>query len=178
MVCLFAPPFRPTALQIKPVHSRCVTTIGTATATFAPHPHTKSGATNLPDGVVHVFRDTGSAQTENFPRTDTDPEGSAGASSSDASRIVLDNADTDGVMLAVLAVPAWMTPSDFLAFVAPAAEGLAHLRMIRCVRFVSFYHLCSASTHYWAMSLGRKIGNGLTQRCVRTGIPHPTGPSS
>ncbi|THH01056.1 hypothetical protein EW026_g1586 [Hermanssonia centrifuga] len=39
--------------------------------------------------------------------------------------------DADGVMMGVLAVPSWMTPSDFLAFVAPAAEGMAHLRMIR-----------------------------------------------
>jgi hypothetical protein len=34
-------------------------------------------------------------------------------------------------MLAVLAVPSWMTPADFLGFVAPAAEGVAHLRIIR-----------------------------------------------
>jgi BRCA1-associated protein len=39
----------------------------------------------------------------------------------------------DGLTLGVLAVPAWMTPSDFLAFVAPAAEGMSHLRLIRCV---------------------------------------------
>ena len=46
----------------------------------------------------------------------------------------MDAADAEGgAVLAVLAVPAWMTPSDFLAFVAPAAEGMAHLRMIRCV---------------------------------------------
>jgi BRCA1-associated protein len=38
---------------------------------------------------------------------------------------------SDGVMLGVLAVPSWMTPSDFLAFVAPAAESIAHLRIIR-----------------------------------------------
>lgn len=34
-------------------------------------------------------------------------------------------------MLGVLAVPPWMTPSDFLAFVAPAVEGIGHLRIIR-----------------------------------------------
>lgn len=39
--------------------------------------------------------------------------------------------DAGGMMLAVLAVPSWMTPSDFLTFVAPAAEGISHLRMIR-----------------------------------------------
>lgn len=39
----------------------------------------------------------------------------------------------DGVLMAVLAVPSWMTPSDFLAFVAPVSEDLAHLRIIRYV---------------------------------------------
>lgn len=39
-------------------------------------------------------------------------------------------------MMGVLAVPAWMTPSDFLAFVAPAADGMAHLRMIRYNRIL------------------------------------------
>lgn len=42
-----------------------------------------------------------------------------------------DNDEEEGVMLGVLAVPSWMTPSDFLTFVAPAAEGMAHLRLIR-----------------------------------------------
>jgi BRCA1-associated protein len=37
----------------------------------------------------------------------------------------------DGIMLGVLAVPPWMTPSDFLAFVAPVVDGIAHLRIIR-----------------------------------------------
>ena len=44
--------------------------------------------------------------------------------------------DPDGVMLGVLAVPSWMTPSDFLAFVAPAVEGIGHLRIIRYVKTI------------------------------------------
>lgn len=39
--------------------------------------------------------------------------------------------DGQGLILAVLAVPAWMTPSDFLAFVSPASDGITLLRMIR-----------------------------------------------
>ena len=39
--------------------------------------------------------------------------------------------------MGVLAVPSWMTPSDFLTFVAPAADGMAHLRLIRCVDSMS-----------------------------------------
>jgi BRCA1-associated protein len=42
-------------------------------------------------------------------------------------------ADEDITTVAILAVPPWMNPSDFLAFVAPAAEGMAHLRLIRDV---------------------------------------------
>ena len=92
--------------------------IGPATATFVPHSRTKSGSTNLPEGVVHVYRDSDR-------RPDTDK-----VASSPSEREV--NVD-DGVTLGVLAVPAWMTPSDFLAFVAPAAEGMAHLRLVRSV---------------------------------------------
>jgi len=35
------------------------------------------------------------------------------------------------VTLGVLAVPFWMNPSDFLAFVGPAVSSIAHLRIIR-----------------------------------------------
>ncbi len=31
--------------------------------------------------------------------------------------------DADGIMLGVLAVPSWMTPSDFLDFVCPSRGG-------------------------------------------------------
>jgi BRCA1-associated protein len=75
--------------------------------------------TYLPEGVVHVYRDSVPAHTvrdQEFPAL---PSNSVG------------DANVDGVMLGVLAVPSWMTPSDFLAFIAPAAEGITHLRMIR-----------------------------------------------
>ena len=88
------------------------------TAEFVPRPRSKSGSTNLPEGTVHVFRDKGGVKgvDESTPAT------------TDLSDVY---SDSDGVMLAVLAVPSWMTPADFLAFVAPAADGMAHLRMIR-----------------------------------------------
>ncbi|KAF8498653.1 hypothetical protein F5888DRAFT_193739 [Russula emetica] len=95
---------------------------GPAIATFVPQSHTKSGTTNLPNGVVHVFRDV---EQQKLAETNE------GTSMPDVSRVMLENADSDGYMLGVLAVPSWMTPSDFLAFVAPAQEGMAHLRMIR-----------------------------------------------
>jgi BRCA1-associated protein len=77
------------------------------------------GSTNLPEGVVHIFREPPSrtdAETADKSLTGGDTETELGAE---------DNT------LAVLAVPSWMTPSDFLSFVEPAAEGIVHLRMIR-----------------------------------------------
>lgn len=72
-----------------------------------------AGSTNLPQGVVHVFRDSSTEPSE--------------ANTPD----IPDNVEVDGILLGVLAVPSWMKPSDFLAFVAPAAESISHLRMIR-----------------------------------------------
>ncbi|KAG6891265.1 hypothetical protein C0995_008517 [Termitomyces sp. Mi166 len=94
---------------------------GTLQATFVPNTRSKSGTTNLPEGVVHVFRES---STEHTPQE----LGAVPSSPSPPTE------DSDGVILGVLAVPAYMTPSDFLTFVAPAVEGMAHLRLIRdCV---------------------------------------------
>ncbi|KAI1793583.1 zf-UBP-domain-containing protein [Ganoderma leucocontextum] len=105
-----------------------------ATATFAPHntPRYKSGSTNLPQGVVHIFREyskpddnasKGGSYAGMVSQTPTQPSGSGATSQT--------SVESDDVTLAVLAVPSWMTPSDFITFVAPAADGIAHLRMIR-----------------------------------------------
>lgn len=100
--------------SIRPHHH---TSLGTAEAVFVPLARPKSGSTNLPEGVVHVFRDLAEKRS---------PE------ELESSLLHNVNDDSDGgVMLGVLAVPSWMTPSDFLAFVAPAADGMAHLRLIR-----------------------------------------------
>ncbi|KAJ6581197.1 BRCA1-associated protein [Mycena capillaripes] len=89
-----------------------------AAATFIPSKHIESGSTNLPEGTVHLFRE-GSAPSEDQPKASS-------------SAVKSDSPEFDGgVMLGVLAVPSWMAPSDFLAFVAPAAEGITHLRIIR-----------------------------------------------
>ncbi|KAG1831255.1 hypothetical protein EV424DRAFT_1573268 [Suillus variegatus] len=93
---------------------------GPSTAEFIPNRTTKSGSTNLPEGTVHVYRQC-SERRHNGVDESNEP------SAASASETIPE----DGPMLGVLAVPAWMTPSDFLAFVAPAAEGMAHLRLIR-----------------------------------------------
>ncbi|OSD02974.1 zf-UBP-domain-containing protein [Trametes coccinea BRFM310] len=100
-----------------------------ATATFVPH--TKSGTTNLPEGVVHIFREYPNS-TQGHPSAEGEASASAGpVSENQSGGAQQKHIETDDVTLAVLAVPSWMTPSDFLAFVAPAADGIAHLRMIR-----------------------------------------------
>jgi BRCA1-associated protein len=70
---------------------------------------------------VHVFRDGSSKPS---------PE----ELEAKVSEMSISDLHSDGVMLGVLAVPSWMTPSDFLAFVAPAVEGIGHLRIIRYIR--------------------------------------------
>ena len=78
-------------------------------------------STNLPEGVVHILREPPSKTGEET--VDKDPTNGETKTELGA----------DDNTLAVLAVPSWMTPSDFLSFVEPAAEGIVHLRMIRCV---------------------------------------------
>lgn len=73
----------------------------------------------MPEGIVHVYRQCDRRQN--------------GADESGGRASTSETISEDGFMLGVLAVPAWMTPSDFLAFVAPAAEGMSHIRLIRCV---------------------------------------------
>lgn len=84
-----------------------------------PQPRKKSGSANLPEGVVHVFRDGATRPTQEELEAKTE---SLSLHSSE-----------DGIMLGVLAVPSWMTPSDFLSFVAPAVDNIGHLRIIRYV---------------------------------------------
>ncbi|OSX64221.1 hypothetical protein POSPLADRAFT_1137301 [Postia placenta MAD-698-R-SB12] len=100
---------------------------GAATFIPRPAPNQISGTTHLPGGVVHIYRD-------NLTSADA-PESIPVSQSHNGSQPQGSSTETDpcstGLVLAVLAVPSWMTPSDFLAFVAPAAEGIALLRMIR-----------------------------------------------
>ncbi|TFK18981.1 zf-UBP-domain-containing protein [Coprinopsis marcescibilis] len=98
-------------------------TRGPAEGAFIPSTRHKSGSTNLPEGVVHIFRETESKPSlEELEAKTQSLRLQAGETTSEGS---------DGVLLAVLAVPSYMTPSDFLAFVSPVADDLAHLRIIR-----------------------------------------------
>jgi len=93
---------------------------GPAEATFVPQTRKKSGSTNLPEGVIHVFRDGTARPTQEELEAKTESLAIEGFED-----------DSEGIMLGVLAVPSWMTPSDFLSFVAPAVDNIGHLRIIR-----------------------------------------------
>ncbi|EIW79215.1 BRCA1-associated protein [Coniophora puteana RWD-64-598 SS2] len=90
---------------------------GPARASFVETARTKAGSTNLPEGIVHIYRDAVEGPHNGQSSTDTSPN-------------VNQSISEGGVMLAVLAVPSWMTPSDFLEFVEPAADSLVYLRII------------------------------------------------
>ncbi|KAJ8094657.1 hypothetical protein PM082_010663 [Marasmius tenuissimus] len=92
---------------------------GPTVAKFIPQ-ETASGSLNLAEGVVHLYRET--SRTKN---DEGDTQRLPTSTSSVSTR------EKDGVILGVLAVPSWMTPSDFLTFVAPAADSISHLRIIR-----------------------------------------------
>ena len=110
--------------KLKRKESAVFTTdAGPAECAFVPleRPH-KSGSADLPEGIIHIYRDTANKQSfEELARQSKNlsPEEQL--------------ADDNGVILAVLAVPPWMTPSDFLSFVAPVSDGIAHLRIVQYV---------------------------------------------
>jgi BRCA1-associated protein len=60
----------------------------------------------LSDGIIHLFRTNASASN-------------------------VEDYVEDGTVLAILAIPSWMTVSDFLTFISPASEGFSHLRIVR-----------------------------------------------
>ena len=100
---------------------------GPAVASFITT-RSKSGTTNLPEGIVHIYRELPHQTYSSVAATSHPPITQATQAGGDKKKV-----ENDGVLMGVLAVPSWMTPSDFLAFVAPAAEGITHLRMIRYV---------------------------------------------
>ena len=89
---------------------------------------------------MHIFREVPKATYAELTRASSATQANVDSSPDAANGDVVQ--DAEGVMMGVLAVPSWMTPSDFLAFVAPAAEGMTHLRMIRYA-FLTYKHYTS-----------------------------------
>jgi BRCA1-associated protein len=106
-----------TCLSSDPYNS-CFSGLSTSplSATFIPSPRAgpsttplSFGTANLSEGTIRLFRDIYRHEEDVGPRMPQD----------------------DGTMLSVLAVPSYMTPADFITYVAPAEDGMAHLRLIR-----------------------------------------------
>ena len=106
--------------------------IGTASTTPAASfteqgASTVFGSTSLPEGTIHIFRETGLHITPPpEPSTSSPPKPHL-----DRRPAPLPDVHADGTLLAVLAVPSYMTPPDFLTFIGPAVQSIIHLRMIR-----------------------------------------------
>ncbi|QRV88958.1 BRCA1-associated protein [Ceratobasidium sp. AG-Ba] len=86
-----------------------------ASGKFIPTNAIRSGATNLSQGIVHILRESRGAA---WKETDSPP------------RLLERFSHNDGTVLAILAVPSYIGPSDFLSWTSPAADGIQHLRIV------------------------------------------------
>lgn len=124
------------------------------TQTHGPHPletSVASGLTTVGRGVIHLFRHAPPASL--IASLDAHPVGESskagktglGAKSSKNKHNKQEQVEDedewagqraegeDGSLVAILAVPAWMRPADFLEFIGGWGTCLEGVRMIRCV---------------------------------------------
>ena len=88
-----------------------------------------SGVTSVGRGVVHLFRHAPPASL--IASLDAHPVGE-GSKTRDTSPWAGERAEgEDGSLIAILAVPAWMRPADFLEFIGGWSTCLEGVRMIR-----------------------------------------------
>ncbi|CAG8492231.1 1379_t:CDS:2, partial [Paraglomus occultum] len=84
----------------------------------------KSGVTNISYGILHLYR----GKKEIKDNSQSSPQQNIQSQSVEENNSIH---DTAGTILAVLAVPSYMSASDFLGFVAPVRNYVSHFRMIR-----------------------------------------------
>lgn len=120
-------------------------------------PHTASGISEIGRGIVHLFKhappptliasldahpvgeSSSAAQNRHASRAGPAGKGGAHNGSAEDSGWDGDRAEgEDGSLIAVLAVPAWMRPGDFLEWIGGWGGCLEGVRMIRCVGRPSF----------------------------------------
>lgn len=93
------------------------------------------GISSLGTGVVHLFRHAPPPSL--IADIDNHPFGSSSRSAGEASSKQGWSGESaegeDGSLIAILAVPAWMRPADFLEFIGGWGTCLEGVRMIRCV---------------------------------------------
>ncbi|KAF8677500.1 BRCA1-associated protein 2 [Rhizoctonia solani] len=86
-----------------------------ASGKFVPTKEIRSGVTNIGQGIVHLLR-----ESRGPPRKEVD----------DSPELLEELSHKDGTVLAILAVPSYIGPSDLLAWTSPAADGIQHLRIV------------------------------------------------
>jgi len=120
-------------------------------------PHTASGISEIGRGIVHLFKHAppptliasldahpvgeSSSAAQNRHASQAGPAGKGGAHNGSAEDSGWDGdraEGEDGSLIAVLAVPAWMRPGDFLEWIGGWGGCLEGVRMIRCVGRPSF----------------------------------------
>jgi hypothetical protein len=94
------------------------------------------GTSQVGRGVVHLFRHAPPAHLIASLESHPVGEGSgSSASGKGKDEWSGDRAEgEDGSLIAILAVPAWMRPADFLEFIGGWSTCLEGVRMIRCVK--------------------------------------------
>lgn len=91
-----------------------------------------SGVSQVGRGVVHLFRHAPPAPL--IASLDAHPVGESSKSAKETGDWAGSKAEgEDGSLIAILAVPAWMRPADFLEFIGGWSNCLEGVRMIRCV---------------------------------------------
>lgn len=86
----------------------------------------------MPEGIIRIFRDT--VDQSNVSKNSTSQEHQTSSSTQQQPKSGQGfHADGDGTTLAVLAIPFFMTPADFLAFLGSAEDQITHIRIIRWV---------------------------------------------
>lgn len=106
-----------------------------------PHPletSSASGISTFGRGIVHLFRHAPPPHL--IASLDAHPVGESSSSAGKEGEWAGEKAEgEDGSLIAILAVPAWMRPADFLEYIGGWATCLEGVRMIRCV--FSFSHV-------------------------------------
>ncbi|KAG8893088.1 hypothetical protein FRC01_013780 [Tulasnella sp. 417] len=97
-------------------------------ASWEPNPDITFGTANLPEGIIRIFRDT---VDQANAKTATAEDQQTSSSTQQKQPGPGFHADGEGTTLAVLAIPFFMTPADFLAFLGSAEDQITHIRIIR-----------------------------------------------
>ncbi|KAJ3064765.1 hypothetical protein HK102_008110, partial [Quaeritorhiza haematococci] len=131
-----------TAAHIKsPIKKKRNTHIVPTSGAFVPF---RSGKTELNAGILHLYRDKQEVETllmnarrrvsSRVEEEGSDGDGTSeeeGGNNPELSEEELRSIKGTGTVLAVLAVPSYMTTQDFLHFVGPVRKSVSHFRIVK-----------------------------------------------